>query len=171
MPESLRQYFPKIESPPPGLCAMMRGSDLPWCSVVHPNQSSDLESAETLCVKLLKYQLVSCSWGSDRAVGLKTDSVSVPLADLLVGHSTGRASSFGCQRIGSVHGLCRRPFGVSHPPGYIAASHLRCGIHVSARTSCFRQAAPDCIRALRSSPSRSLGSAETDNPSWIHSAT
>ena len=74
------------------------------------------------------------------------------IADLLVGVSIRRASTFERYRVVDVHGLYRRPFSFSANRHHLAERDVRFGLHLSAGAS-FCQAKPDGLCSVCPPPS------------------
>lgn len=66
------------------------------------------------------------------------------LADILVGNGIGGASTFKCDRVGKVFGLCRRAISGTQDPLHTDACHIRSRRHFSAAVG-IRQATPDSL--------------------------
>ena len=82
------------------------------------------------------------------AVDLKTDSVAVYVADVLVSNGIRFAPPFEHGSRGKVHGLCRRSFGFPQTHLHIAERDVRFSAHLSDGASFF-QAAPHRVRTQR----------------------
>jgi hypothetical protein len=74
------------------------------------------------------------------------------IADLLVGISIRRASTFDRYRVVNVHGLYCRPFSCSANRYHLAERDVRFGLHLSAGAS-FCQAKPDGLCSVCPPPS------------------
>jgi len=94
-------------------------------------------------------------WGSLHAVDIEADCVSMRVADLLVGISIRRASTFERYRVVDVYRLYRCPFGFTTNCYHLAKGDVRFCLHLSAGAS-FCQATPNSLCSVRPSASQRL---------------